>query len=119
MNLPENFRKKTYIEIWYSDLAEVSEKHFGGKLDMAVVMDFPSQDSYRTVTVPSDREWAIDWESAGYDESPELIAKIREELAVGVSRSTGKCRVGVESLLDLLHEDGIIPAGDYLITIWW
>lgn len=120
MELPRGFARKEYIEIWYSDLAKICEKHFGGELDMAVVMDFPSQDTYRTVTVPSYRDWAIDWESGDYDnDSPELIAKIRQELTYGVSRNSEKTSVSIEAILDLLHEDGIIPTGNYLITVWW
>lgn len=120
MNLPEGFKQKTYFEIGFSELAKVSEKHFGGELDMAVVLDFPGQDSYRTASVPSDREWAIDWDSDNYEgDSPELIARIKEELAQGIDRTNRETPVSLEAILDLLHDDGVIPAGEYLITIWW
>lgn len=116
MDLPESFKSKTYIEVWYSDLGEFASKHFNCDFRMADVLDYPSQDTYHTITVPTDRDWEDVWneELVTYEINPNRGAEIRAELAEGNAGS-----LSLDSMMDLMYDDGIIPAGEYLITVWW
>ena len=116
MDLPEGFQSKTYIKVWYSDLGRLAAKHFNCSIEMHNVLDYPSQDTYYTPNVPSDRDWTYVWneEQEVYIDSPDRGNEIRRELASGNSNS-----LTLEVLLDLLYEDSVIPSGEYLVTVWW
>jgi hypothetical protein len=116
MDLPDGFKRKEYIEVWYADLGKIASKHFGCSIEMHDVLDHPSQDSYHKLEVPSDRDWEYIWdeETLEYVADPNRGTNFRAELADGVTSS-----LTLDLMLDLLYDDGIIPAGDYLITIWW
>lgn len=116
MEFPEGFKRKEYIAVWYSDLARFASKHFGCEIEMHGVLDFPNQDTYFTMPVPSDREWEYVWDEnlLTYVTAPERGNEIRAELAGKVTDA-----LTLDILLDLLYDDGVIPSGEYLVTVWW
>lgn len=116
MDLPKNFKKKEYIEIWYSDLGRFFGEYFGCKFEMHGLLDHPSQNSYFTYEVPSYRDWEWEWneEMKKQIDNPNKGDEIRAALKNGDTSEAS-----MEALLDILHDNGVIPTGDYLVTVWW
>lgn len=116
------FETKTYHEIWYSDLQKAIKSIYDIDVEIAVMLDYPGQDTYYTYTVNGSSEFD--------DIDDEGI--YREWLETGEMTSLGPFpftwegkthytdgEVQVKHLFHRLFVDGYIPSGEYLLTVHW
>lgn len=93
-----NPQKKTFNILPYRKLEELVQTQWPAKTDYSVI---------------ADNEWNND---CCYEETPELY-DTDEEIAEW--KVNGKMNISTSTILALLIEEGILPEGDYLITVCW
>lgn len=119
--------QKTRYEWHYMDLEAYIKDNWGQEWEGGAAMGFPSQDTYLDYDVNggelgigidengTEREahWMTD--EADLDQARAIIEKFKAE---GMPREE-YAEPGLELLLNWLCHEGVIPAGNYRILVWW
>ena len=115
----EIFKTKTYIEVWESDLSKFVSEFYGLPWRLQQQGDAMGQNTYLKIDVSSE---GTDWESP--EECEQKLQEWRAlpkpegwEEVMNFERDHQALSVDVV-LWDLCRK-GIIPEGEYLITVWW
>lgn len=109
----------TYHEIWFGNLETLVQNVYGVKISVAEMLDYPNQDTYITFTVDgeseldavADKRIVSEWAATGKLAGLDLGEFATEYYQYG--------EVSVRHVLHRLYIDGHIPAGEWLLTIWW
>lgn len=119
-------KEKTYIEWHYLDIEGFVKNLWGVQWQGGAAMDYPAQNTYEKVEVEGTKEaiagsinWADEDSDYTFEEGERVINAFRageynerrEEWPEGLP--------GLDLLLNWLCYEKHIPAGNYLILVWW
>lgn len=113
------FQEKTYFEVWESDLSEFVARTYGRPWRLQQQGDMLGQNTYLKIDVSQ--------EGTDFSDAEEAEKELQAWLALphpgdgwkevmDFERDQG---LSVEIILWDLCRQGIIPEGEYLITVWW
>lgn len=131
--MPKGLKQVTYYEWWESDLSQFVADFYGRPWRLQQQNGCYTQDSYLKVTVDgeshldatlSDQPWAT--ENYTVAEAEEILTAWQalptidpaDWMAV-MDAERDEDAVNVDLILWDLCRKNVIPAGEYLITVWW
>jgi len=117
-----NFETITYHQIWYSDLEKAIKSIYDIDVEIAVMLDYPGQNTYYTYTVDGSSEFDDIEDEAMFEEWVETGEM--DNLGPYSTSYGGKTyktygEISVKHLFHRLFVDGHIPAGKWLLAIFW
>ena len=104
------YEEKTYFELWEHEFSQFVSDFYGRPWSMQQGMCL-GQNTYQTANIPEGEcVGKVDaWLNLPYDPDAPYAAMHFER----------DHYVWYAAILDDLHAKGVIPAGNYLIKVWW
>jgi hypothetical protein len=117
MQLPEGFEQKNYIQVNYDDLDTLIKSHYGIDYRTMDGLFEPHNDTYHTITVNGGEVDEADGETFFDDDS--LLSETEQTIE---SMKQGEepdefSYPSPHAMLNMLNREGIVPAGEYLLTV--
>lgn len=117
-----DFKTITYHEIWYSDLERAMKEIYNIDVKIAPMLDYPGQNTYYTYAVDGESEFDDIDDDAMYREwleTGEMDDLGPYPFFIGPVRHEQHGAIGIRHMFHRLFMDGHIPAGKYLMTVFW
>lgn len=116
----------TRYEWWRGDLENFVKDIYGIDWDGQAAMDYPSQDTYAKVSVIGTRNsiieamnWIDDEELMTFKYAKSIVKQFKAGEFEKRRDEWPEALPSLEFLLQWLCFQKHIPAGEYLITVWW
>jgi hypothetical protein len=109
---------------WRGDLEDFIKEIYGVEWDGQAAMDYPAQNTYYTCEVEGTREsvvYSMNWieEDMTFEHAEKIIEQFKNGEFEGRRHEWPYALPSLGFLLEWLCFQKHIPAGDYMITVWW